>query len=73
MKYIAKKDTWFEEGTEVTPIEYDHKDPFPIGIFEGWRICENPIRELHALGERYRDQEDCNIDEFNIIDEDESQ
>jgi len=71
MKYIAKPSSWFEAGTEAIPISLNSE--FPVGVFEGWRICKDPISELHAFGFRYLDQENCNIDEFEIVDDEESQ
>lgn len=70
-KYISKGD-WFEKGTEAILIaDYRSKgfENFPISLFEGWRICENPLAEGHKLRERYRDQEDCPFDEFEIIED----
>lgn len=73
MKYIAKPDTWFDEGSEVILIA-DYREPdkefvYNAGLFEGWRTCEVPNSEGRKLGEKYRDQEDCGFDEFIIIEE----
>lgn len=67
MKYIAKPDTWFDDGTEAKLIEYLYTsskqwidgEEYPgcdCGLFEG--ICEGKI-----------DQEICGYDEFEIIED----
>ena len=72
MKYIAKEDGWFDAGTECLLV-YTGTDRNPfisgMGVFEGWRTCQNES-EMKPLGSRYLDQEFCNLDEFDIIDED---
>ena len=63
-KYIAKKDTWFVEGSECEFL----CDVFESsGLFRGPRKCENPASEAgHPLGEVYDDEEVCTYDEFEI-------
>lgn len=59
IKYITKKDQWFDEGTEAKLIDdyRDEKQPgFICGLFEG-------IREGRL------DEEVCNFDEFEQIDD----
>lgn len=65
-KYIAKPNTWFDEGSEAILID-DYAGLLPFGLFEGWRVCQNPLSENRKLHEIRRDQEDCNWDEFEII------
>ncbi len=53
MKYIAKKDAWFDEGTEVKLL----CEPFFMGVLaEGFRNGKI-------------DEELCGMDEFEIIEE----
>ena len=56
MKYIAKKDTWFDERTEVKLIDdYREEDPkWNFGLFEGMR------------GGKI-DEETCPFDEFYLV------
>jgi len=70
-KYIAKKDTWFKEGTEVKFEEYLYtsSDGIKCGLFRGIRICENAKSENRTLGIEYEDGEICSYDEFDIIDD----
>ena len=64
MKYISRG-TWFDEGEECTPIWIDEG----IGLFKGYRTCQNPDAEAHPLGERYFDEEMCSLDEFDEVEE----
>jgi len=69
--YIAKKDTWFEEGTEaklVADCEY-------FGLFKGIkRVTDDPncpwsksmITLGNNVGELIFDEELCGYDEFDI-------
>lgn len=68
MKYIAKKDTWFDEGTECELL-IDGRPFANLGIFKGIRTSEG-TPELHPVGEKYLDEEDCSFDEFEIINDD---
>jgi len=71
MRYIAKKDTWFKENTEVELID-DYRDfnNWNLGLFRGIRICENPLSEnKKTKGEEYFDEEVCSFDEFGVINE----
>lgn len=65
--YIAKPDTWYKEGYQVKLID----DMGDMGLFEGIRICENPLSEgkWHTVGEEYEDEEICTMDEFIIEEE----
>lgn len=57
MKFIAKKDTWFDEGTEAKLLTDCGEWPFKgDGIFEGIRNGEI-------------DEELCGYDEFEIVKE----
>lgn len=69
MKYRAKSNTWFDEGTEVKLID-DYRPQWNAGLFEGIRTCENPLSENRKLGEKYFDGEVCNFDEFDEVEED---
>lgn len=60
MKYIAKPDSWFKEGTEVELIADCGKLG---GIFKGVRISEGPP-EMAPYDEEYVDEELCPWDEF---------
>lgn len=66
VKYIALPDTWFKAGTEVQLL-VDCRPQMSMGIFLGKRISEG-VPELHPVGEEYLDEEDCNFDEFEVID-----
>ena len=52
-KYIAKPDTWFDEGTEVEHIAVFDQN---WGLFRG-------------LKEGCLDEETCPLDEFEIVEE----
>ena len=71
MKYIAKSDTWFVEGTVVELInDYRTGEPsWNMGLFLGLRRCENPESENRPLGEEHMDEEICNFDEFDMVEE----
>lgn len=75
-KYIAKKDTWFKEGTEVKLIEKFWDSPH-IGLFEGTFVIDDESWlkvKSHwndkKVGDEVQDREVCNFDEFKIINED---
>lgn len=55
INFIAKPDTWFDDGTQVTLID-DYRPQLNVGLFEGYK--DGKI-----------DQECCNFDEFDIIEE----
>lgn len=67
MKYLAKPNTWFDEGTEVVLL-VDCRPQMSIGIFKGIRTSEG-LPELHPVGEKYMDEEDCSFDEFNEVED----
>ena len=63
VKLIAKKDTWFKEGTEVFHYDYDYNEKRRISLNEwegcldvglvmvrGIRICEEGNGEVENLG-----------------------
>ena len=59
MKYISKKNEWFDEGTEAIPVTeiWDVNETEKAAIFSGIRNGKP-------------DEEMCGLDEFNIIEED---
>lgn len=56
MRYIAKPDTWFDAGTDVTLIDDFSDHGWMIGLFGGLR---------HGR----RDEEVCRFEEFEVIDD----
>ena len=78
MKYIAKKDTWFKEGTECKLIE-DYRDENEnlaggnSGLFEGvfvideekWLKVKTKWKN-NKVGDEVDDTEVCNFNEFDI-------
>lgn len=66
-KYIAKPNTWFMSGSDVTLL-VDCRPKMNMGIFLGSRISECPP-ELPPYGEMYFDEEACSFDEFEEIDD----
>lgn len=64
-KYIAKKDTWFVEGSECELLA-DCRPQMGLGIFLGKRKSEGSP-ELHPEGEIYEDEEDCSFEEFEVV------
>lgn len=62
VKYIAKPNTWFDEGTEAIPV---------TDFFEAYADKELTIRNDFAifLGTKdgHPDEEECPISEFDII------
>lgn len=82
MKYIAKRNTWFKEGSKCKLIEKleDDADINPghgriirsegMGLFSGTRICLNPEIEGWRPRElEYNSEEVCCFSEFNIIED----
>ena len=63
MKFYISKGTWFDKGELCVPIWV--QDDF--GQFKGYRTCINPESEARPLGEKYLDEEICNLDEFEVI------
>ena len=63
--YIAKKDTWFIEGTKCLYVEHLYDDR---GIFEGEIKLEDITTKgwwnEHAIGDIIEDREACGYDEF---------
>lgn len=58
MKYIAKIDTWYDQGTEVELLD-DFRPLVDSGIFCGYRKGK-------------LDEEICSFGEFEIVEEEES-
>ncbi len=62
MRFIAKPDTWFDEGSEVKLVD-DYRNPSGVTRF-------NPLDES-GLFEGFRlgriDQEICLFEEFDIL------
>lgn len=77
-KYIAKPDTWFNEGTKCI-LQSDFRDGnFNIGLFRGTYTVgpnEGYDKFWHKRGHKEGDQvemnEVCNFDEFDIVETDE--
>ena len=66
MKYIAKADGWFKEGTEVKFIDFILCGPEnDVGLFSGIRVSEG--EGIHKIGEEYLDEEVCPLDEFEEV------
>ena len=63
--YIAKKNTWYDEGSICALID-DYRPQMDSGLFYGWRTCTNPNSEGKPFGERHLDEEVCLFDEFDI-------
>ena len=73
-RYIAKFDTWFDEGTEAFLREYygENANGISIGCFEGWKTFDEEYaraKNKSHLGLQW-DSEVCNFDEFDIIEYD---
>lgn len=70
-RYIAKKDTWFMEGTEAI-LETD-LGIMNAGIFRGKLLITEDdhdyIKMGYKVGDIIDDGEVCPYDEFNIIEE----
>ena len=68
--YIAKKDTWFIEGTKCLYVEHLYDDR---GIFEGEIKLEDITTKgwwnEHAIGDIIEDREACSYDEFKLHDD----
>lgn len=65
-KYVAKPDTWYDEGTSVKLID-DYGNG--TGLFRGVRTCKNPASEgkNKKVGQKYLDEEVCLFEEFNKV------
>lgn len=65
--YIAKKDTWYKEGTEAMLIGDISGNS---GLFRGVkevRADDHPnLLSRHEVGEEFIDEELCGYDEFDI-------
>jgi len=63
--YIAKKDSWFIEGTECLYVKHLYND---VGIFEGRIKLENTTTKTwwdkHKVGDIIDDRESCFYEEF---------
>lgn len=76
MKYIAKKDTWFKEGTECKLIDDYRDENFPgfnSGLFEGIFVIDDEkwlkVKTKwnnNKVGDEVHDSEVCSFAEFNI-------
>ncbi len=70
--YIAKKDTWFIEGTKCLYVEHVYGDR---GIFEGKIKLENTTTKSwwgkYKIGDIIEDREMCGYDEFENQNKDE--
>jgi hypothetical protein len=86
-KLVAKKDTWFKEGTEVYDYDADYNEKKRVtweyweqckdegGIcVRGIRVCENNPNENgmgYKSGDERIDGEYCHWDEFDVTEIDE--
>jgi hypothetical protein len=85
-KFIAKKDTWFKEGSEVfyedsnyrcKRVDYETlqliKQDNPFNVFRGIRVCsyEYEFNLGFSRGQERFDGEACSLDEFDIIETEE--
>jgi hypothetical protein len=62
-RYIAKPDTWFDEGTEAFPSDIFDNDPENgYGLFAGTKSDYEP-------GVLYPSHEMCSLSEFEIIED----
>ena len=63
--YIAKKDSWFIEGTKCLYVKHLYND---VGIFEGRIKLENTTTKTwwdkHKGGDIIDDRESCFYEEF---------
>lgn len=59
MKYIANKNCFFKEGTEVFPLEPNPFTECDFALFSGIRVCRYPIAERKPVGAEYWKQEIC--------------
>lgn len=80
MRYFAKPDTWFKEGTECFLVDdYRHLDTpsFNCGLFRGTYIVDDSGYDQsywwgkgYKVGDEVEMNEVCSFDEFNIIEND---
>lgn len=78
MRYIAKPNTWFDEGTEAFLID-DFRDMdesgnyfgYLAGVFHGWATFDEEYSRAknRPIG-RHWDSEVCSFDEFEEIEGD---
>jgi len=62
-KYIAKPDTWFDEGTEAFPSDiFDDNPESGFGLFTG-------TKSDYEEDKLYPSHEMCSLSEFEIIEE----
>lgn len=72
IKYIAKKDSWFDEGEEIELID-DYRPDMDCGLFKGPKTVDSKSNhqwdELHSdkVGETLIDEEICPFDEFKEV------
>jgi len=70
--FVAKPDTWFDEGTEVFMItiigDADELNEFGCGLMKGWK-SDHVIWTKHGkITKSGWDEEACSLGEFDIID-----
>ena len=63
--YIAKKDTWYDEGSICILID-DYRPQMDAGLFYGMRTCENPASEARPFGDKHLDEEVCQFNKFDV-------
>ncbi len=80
-KLVAKKDTWFKEGTEVYNYDYKYEDKKRV-TWDYWEQCKSEggicVRGIrisdmeceivcgNSNGKEYIDGEYCHWDEFDV-------
>jgi hypothetical protein len=65
--YIAKRNSWFNEGTICILLEDYRPNLVNSGLFYGLRTCTNPESENRLFGETFLKEEICGFDEFDIV------
>ncbi len=64
--FIARKDTWYKEGTEAELIAHCSV----AGLFRGWLLVTedhpNDFKKLRGVGDENWDEEMCGWEEFDI-------
>jgi hypothetical protein len=77
-RYIAKKNTWFDKGTEAFLIddfrdrdEYGNYSGYLAGVFHGWKTFDDVFAKAKnvTVGKHW-DSEVCGFDEFEEVDGD---
>jgi len=71
--FVAKPDTWFDEGTEAFMIsligEADEMNECGTALMKGWKSNHKIWTNEGAVTQNGWDEEVCSLGEFDIIDE----